>query len=257
MRVSAFDPSIRLRPFVRSISVMETEVSEGSAVLPSAGLMLGFRYAGSATLLGPDGVRPVASSGLVGVRNTLRRMQTSARGGIVVTAFTEIGAAQFFDQPLHEWFGGMIALDDVWSRAEFRELEERLAEARTAEARAWLVDAHLCRRLRAREPDSTVAAAVHAIRRTGGALRIAALAKELGISQDPLEKRFRRTVGASPKQLASILRFRRVVAGFARGQSLTSLAHEAGYCDQSHLVREFRSVTGEPPERFLKARTHC
>lgn len=257
MRTKAFDPSARLRPFVRAITVMETDEVEKSAVLPAAGLLMGFRYSGSATLLGHEGARPVANAGLVGVRNTLRQMQTSARGGIVVTAFTELGAAQFFDEPLHEWFGGMVALDDVWSRVEFRELEERLAEARSSEARVALVDGFLCRRLREREPDGTVAAAVRAIRRAGGALRIGALAKELGISQDPLEKRFRRVVGASPKQFANILRFRRVVSGYARGESLTSLAHDAGYCDQSHLVREFRAVTGEAPERFLSARTHC
>ena len=178
---------------------LETDAVEESAVLPGAGLMMGFRYSGSATLLGPDGARPVANAGLVGVRNTLRQMQTSARGGIVVTAFTELGAAQFFDQPLHEWFGGMIALGDVCARAEFRDVEERLGEARSSEARVALIDAFLCRRLRDREPDGTVAAAVRAIRRAGGALRIGALAKELGISQDPLEKRFRRAVGASPK----------------------------------------------------------
>jgi AraC-like DNA-binding protein len=257
MRISAFTPSVRLRPFVRSISVMETDAVEESAVLPASGLMLGFRYAGTATLFGPEGARRVANAGLVGVRNTLRRMQTSAHGGIVVAAFTELGAAQFFDQPLHEWFGGMIALDDVCARVEFREVEERLVDARTNPARVALVDRFLCGRLREREPDTTVAAAVQALRRAGGALRIGVLAKELGISQDPLEKRFRRAVGASPKQLASILRFRRVVSGYAQGETLTVLAHDAGYCDQSHLVREFRAVTGEAPERFLKARTHC
>lgn len=256
MRLTAFSPSERLRPYVRSISVMETDRVEASAVLPQPGLMLGFRYAGSATLFEAGGERRVADAGIVGVRNTLRRMQTSAGGGIVVIAFTELGAAQFFEQPLHEFFGGMIALDDVWSRAEFREIEERLGEARTNEARARLVDRYLCGRLRERTPDALVAAAVRAIERRGGALRIGALAKELGISQDPLEKRFRRVVGASPKQLASILRFRRVVEGYARGQALTDLAHEAGYFDQSHLIREFRAVTGEPPERFLKARAH-
>jgi AraC-like DNA-binding protein len=256
MRLAAFPPSERLRPYVRSISVMETDRAEASAVLPQPGLMLGFRYAGSATLFENGEARRVADAGIVGVRNTLRRMQTSAGGGIVVIAFTELGARVFFEQPLHEFFGGMIALDDVWPRAEFRELEERLGEARTNEARAHLVDRYLCGRLREQAPDPVVAAAVRSIQRRGGAIRIGALAKELGISQDPLEKRFRRVVGASPKQLASLLRFRRVVERYARGERLTTIAHEVGYFDQSHLIREFRAVTGESPERFLSARGH-
>jgi AraC-like DNA-binding protein len=88
-------------------------------------------------------------------------------------------------------------------------------------------------------------------------VRIRALAKELGTSQDPLEKRFRRVVGASPKQFAKIVRFLQVVRGFEGGRSLTELAHQAGYFDQPHLVRDFRAVTGEAPERFLRTREHC
>jgi transcriptional regulator GlxA family with amidase domain len=49
-------------------------------------------------------------------------------------------------------------------------------------------------------------AAVHALRAAHGALRIDQLAADLDISRDRLEKRFRRAVGCSPKQLAAIPR---------------------------------------------------
>jgi hypothetical protein len=45
-----------------------------------------------------------------------------------------------------------------------------------------------------------------AIEAEQGAIRIAPLARELGLSQDALEKRLRRAVGASPKQFASSCR---------------------------------------------------
>jgi methylphosphotriester-DNA--protein-cysteine methyltransferase len=253
-----FQPSARLAPFVRSIMVMEATEHSLHPVLPAPGLTLGIRYAGAAALLDEDGrATPLPSGGLVGMRTTLRRMQTFAGGGVVVAQFYPLGAAQFFDHPLHLFFGSIVPLADVSSPALLSEIEDRLASARSNEARAHLVDELLSRSLREREPDDLVRSAAEMIRRARGVVRIGALAKELGISQDPLEKRFRRVVGASPKQLASIARFREVVSGFERGEKLTALAHRAGYFDQSHLIREFRAFTGEAPEAFLRARKHC
>jgi AraC-like DNA-binding protein len=258
MVMTPFLPSERLAPFVRSISVMEATEPSLHPVLPATGLTLGIRYSGSAALVDDEGrAKPLPSGGLVGMRTTLRRMQTLPGGGVVVVQFNALGASQFFDHPLHLFFGDIVALADVSSPQLLREIEDRLASAPSNDARARLVDEFLCRSLREREPDGLVRAAISIIRRARGVVRIGALAKELGISQDPLEKRFRRVVGASPKQLASIARFREVVSGFERGEKLTSLAHRAGYFDQPHLIREFRAFTGEAPEAFLRARRHC
>jgi AraC-like DNA-binding protein len=255
---TAFEPSERLRPYVRSIVVMHTRDEATRPVLPAAGLMLGIRFAGSTALVsGDSSVKALASAGLAGMRTTLRRMRTSAGGGVVVAQFHELGAARFFDPSLHELFGSITPLSDIASRPLLAEIEERLAGAATHAARAGLVDEFLCRSFRERSDDALVREAARVIRRTHGVVRIGALARDLGISQDALEKRFRRVAGASPKQLASIARFRSVVAGFERGETLTALAHRAGYFDQSHLIREFRSFTGEAPEAFLSARLHC
>ena len=60
---------------------------------------------------------PCASAGLAGMRTTLRRMRTSASGGVVVAHFHELGAAHFFDVPLHELFGSITPLADLGCRA--------------------------------------------------------------------------------------------------------------------------------------------
>ena len=74
---------------------------------------------------------------------------------------------------------------------------------------------------------------------------------DLDLAQDSLEKRFRRAVGATPKQLATLLRLRGALRGYAPGASLTELALAAGYYDQSHFIRNVRAATGDAPRRFL------
>jgi len=83
------------------------------------------------------------------------------------------------------------------------------------------------------------------------------LARDLGVSQEVLEKRFRRRVGATPKQFASILRFRRAIAVHRPGRDLGSLALEAGYYDQAHFNRQFRFVTGSAPGALLTSEEYC
>jgi methylphosphotriester-DNA--protein-cysteine methyltransferase len=82
-------------------------------------------------------------------------------------------------------------------------------------------------------------------------------ARHLGLSHDPLEKRFRRAVGASPKQYASIIRLRRVVQALQSGVSFTRASIDAGYFDQAHFNRHFRAVTGEAPGRFFDSGVYC
>jgi AraC-like DNA-binding protein len=257
MRMIPFTPSERLAPYVRGITIVEANAASPSAPLPEPGLLLGIRFAGSARLLDNGMSTPLANSSVTGLRTTLRRLHTSAGGGIVVVAFRTLGAAHFFEEPLHELFGNVVGLADLAGGDSVAAIEERITEATTHATRIAIVDDYLVSRLRARAAEPIVAAAASALCGARGAVRIATLAKRLHVGQDGLEKRFRRAVGASPKQFASILRFRRLVAGYRAGSSLTTLAHEAGYFDQSHLIRDFRSFTGEPPERFLASGTYC
>jgi AraC-like DNA-binding protein len=105
-----------------------------------------------------------------------------------------------------------------------------------------------------------------------GSLRIAELAKETGYSQRHLDGLFRRWVGLPPKSYARIRRFQRVLAHLVRGTpepplqaagvAVTTRLHEPqwarlaaehGYCDQSHLVRDFRKFAGLSPTAYVAA----
>jgi len=98
---------------------------------------------------------------------------------------------------------------------------------------------------------------LHAICAAAGAIRVGQIARDLRVSQDTLEKRFRRVVGASPKQFASIVRLRRAVELSRETTTLTALAQDAGYYDQAHFIRDFRAVTGDAPGHFFLNASYC
>jgi AraC-like DNA-binding protein len=257
MRVSSFAPGRELAPYVRSIRVVETGAEVTRALLPETGIVLGLRFDGFACELDGEQARRLPRATLAGMRRSVRKMHTSANAGIVLAAFTELGAAAFFAEPLHEIFGATVELEQLVRRGDIGRAEERLAGAATHAERVAVMQQFLLAQRRSTGGDRLVSAAVGAIRAARGSIRVGELARELAISRDRLEKRFRRAVGASPKQLASILRLRHAVDLHQRGAKLTRLAVDAGYFDQSHFIREFRAFTGSAPQRFFQSVEHC
>jgi AcrR family transcriptional regulator/AraC-like DNA-binding protein len=191
---------------------------------------------------------------LSGMTSTARLLRTSAGGRIALAMFRPGSTAAFFGEPLHELFGRTAPLDDLLPRADAERATARVAEA-WDDARVAAVEALLLAQRRPAAPDAVVTAAVRALEESRGALPIHALARRVGVGQDPLEKRFRRVVGATPKQLASLFRLRHAIDSWKPGASLAELAQPAGYFDQSNFTRELRAVVGEPPGS-ISARRH-
>ncbi|HEX2204306.1 MAG TPA: helix-turn-helix domain-containing protein, partial [Longimicrobium sp.] len=96
------------------------------------------------------------------------------------------------------------------------------------------------------------AEAVRRIEASGGRVRVRELAQGLGVGERRLEQLFARQVGLSPKAMCRIARFRAAVALLQRDpeRAWTDVAYDRGFYDQSHLVHEFRALSGLAPGDF-------
>ncbi len=161
-------------------------------------------------------------------------------------------AYSLFRLPLHELADRAAPLEELLDEPH---LVERLHDADGWDARFDLLDAVLQRRLRAAPPPSAgVLFALRRLRETGGRVRIASLAAELGWSRKRIVARFREQVGLPPKTVARIMRFERAraLAEEAHAPDWALIAMECGYYDQSHMINEFRAVAGRTPETFFQ-----
>jgi AraC-like DNA-binding protein len=260
-------PSMALRPFVKRFEVVQSLTDRRHALLPDTSLVACFRLDGVAQIggigevkggKGAEGVGeastlPVAV--LSGLQGRARVVNHFAGSHVLLTVFTEAGAAAFLREPLDLLFNQTMPMESLMRPGRLNELRERLVEAGDFGRRAALLERFLLRRLGAGahdpSPDAVAGAAAAHIQRRHGAVRMERLAGAMGLSLSALERRFRRHVGTSPRRFASIVRMRHLLRLRKAGGNLTELALRAGYFDQSHFIHDFRRFTGQAPESFF------
>ena len=165
-----------------------------------------------------------------------------------------LAAGRLFGLPLHELAERQVPLESILDEPF---LAERLHDAETWDERFRLLDDVLATRLAESDPPPPeIAWAWTQLVETDGAVRIGDLARELGWSRKRIVARFREAVGLPPKRAARLLRFERARAlaesAMQPGPDWAWIAREAGYYDQSHLINDFRAVTGRTPETFFQ-----
>jgi AraC-like DNA-binding protein len=228
---------------IASISVSQTQ-SQTRTVLPGTSAVLGLQLRGQVRA----GETYLSSAGITGIQPTARRYEYIGETTSVLVRFSPQGAT-CLGVPASELFGRSVSLDEVLPVWRVRELQERIQE-NPAQA-VSLVGSFLAGLPFTRDRLITRAIAMLETFPEKDAL-VSEVARELGLSERQLERRFLQRVGMTPKRYTALHRFERTLALLGGVSSLTSAALDAGYYDQSHFIREFRRFAGTTPGRFLR-----
>lgn len=74
----------------------------------------------------------------------------------------------------------------------------------------------------------------------------------VGIHKSTLEKNFKHSTGYTPKEYSRIIRFNFLLNRVLfSSMNLTESSYEMGYFDQSHMIRDFKKMTGTTPTDFI------
>ncbi len=82
------------------------------------------------------------------------------------------------------------------------------------------------------------------------------IAQQAGMSRQHITRMFDRHIGRTPSAFRKVARFRKAlqnrVQNLKAQKSLTGLTYESLFYDQSHLIKDFHSLTGMTPKQFFK-----
>ena len=250
LKVERHIPAATLQPFIKDYLFIENESDMENRILPDTSIVLSVRYRGHISL-DENNLPGVVLSGL---RRSPKDIHYAGASGNLLVRFTPGGAAAFFSEPLSEWADQTVPATFLKNYADINQLSDRLAACPTKEEKIVRLEKVLMPKLINARPDPLIVCATQKIRAAGGLLPIRQLTRELYISQDAFEKRFRQVVGSSPKHFSDIIRFRNAISTHSTTNSLTATALAAGYYDQAHFIKAFRSFTGQPPGQFFRER---
>jgi AraC-like DNA-binding protein len=138
-------------------------------------------------------------------------------------------------------------------------LKEQVVNARTNDLRVQLIGEYLITRVKmisARE--NGLHAGIREIVRSNGGVSIDDLVQRVGISARQFDRKFLPIAGIPPKTFARLVRFQSTLqlSNKMSIRNLTELAMNAGYCDQSHFIREFKEFSGLVPSAYFKMKNH-
>lgn len=221
-------------------------------VYPDVACVLGIQLTGRLEELIDGTPRPLRPTGITGLHQRPKAFRRSADCLTVLVRLDPLATGQILRVPAGELAGASLALDDLLGAGAVGDLDERIRGV-DGQWLAVLTD-WLRRRLVGQAPDPVLSAALSTIRAACGQVTVRNLSRDLNISERQLERRFTLAIGVSPKRFAAIVRFRAAVAA-AGARSLADVAQVAGYYDQSHFIREFRTLTGHPPRDLLAGPT--
>jgi len=165
-------------------------------------------------------------------------------------------AVYFLNEEMWEFNDQIADLRDLLG-APVRALHSRLRETSELNKRIQLIENFLTSRLSIKERRlnnnniSMIGQIIKEMQLNDTPDHVETIANRHNISSRYLRKLFLQYTGVTPKLYNKINRFQHSLQLISESQSsLTSIAYEAGYADQSHFIRDFKSFTGFPPSAY-------
>jgi len=193
-----------------------------------------------------------------GVQRQRGSQVLEGRGIVLGVMFQAGGFAPFLDGPL-------TAITDV-SQPFVKlfgpagaELEATVVDALAADALSPAIEAiegfFAERAPTTPHPGEDLSRAVELAAADPTMVRVADLARAVGVGERQLQRLFAEHVGVNPKWVIRRYRLYEAADAAAKGGDVNwaRLAADLGYSDQAHLTREFTKAIGVPPDRYARA----
>jgi AraC-like DNA-binding protein len=250
-------PSLPLLPYVRHYEYREILSEDRVAIRPLPARpeqLLQFHLLGRFEVFDYRSGKPfLAPPAVVVGPQTWRVADLLLKGKLVVfvIVFQPTGFHRLFGLPMPELTDRAYEASDVIG-VDVKLLHDRLRESTSLREMACLTETFLLPRLAA--PFHAVQSAAAGILKCRGQISLNLLARSSGLGQRQFERKFTEQVGVPPKLYSRIVRLNYALQLKETRPDLswTDVTYEAGYFDQTHLVKDFKSLAGETPSKFLR-----
>ena len=255
MKYQTIPPSPKLAPYIRCFWIYEDEASTAEPYIYRAYANgcpeLVFHYQSTFDQIIDGKTERSFAAGIHAQARKPTRFVVHQNWGIFGCYLYPFALPRLFSFPANDFTDREIDFRSVLGR-EGKDLEEKMLTAGGNDSRLQILSQFLEKRLAAdRKEVPLVFASIGHIIRSRGLVNVRELARENFLSDRQFERKFKEFSGFSPKLFARISRFQAALTEYGSGKSLTAIAYDCGYYDQSHFINDFKEFSGYNPGLFF------
>lgn len=245
-------PSELLRPYVKQYWFLAIDNAERSSqrYIPSGCAMLSFHRGDPIYSSLHQEIQP--RSGLCGQSVNYTDAIYSGNLNLIAIVFQSVAARAIFGIPLNHIRDKNIDIE-LLGDIHLLDLDKRLMETNNNYQCVFLIEQYLLKKLYgfASERFDRMNTVIQSINE--GQNDISELSQLACLGYKQFKRVFAEYTGLNPKEFLQIARFRKTLQSLHSGSQicLSQLACDWGYCDKSHLIKEFKSFTGYTPKEYL------
>lgn len=247
-------PSVSLQPYIQCYWQIQSELSLASPLTelmhPDGGLGMILNFGSDLVYEG----KAIDADGFMdGIHTKTRQMTMAGRIDAIGIRFNPGGASRFFSAPLSDISNLTLNLNDL-ALNQFMERCQEEKETNLEGDILKFVDSLLLKmQTEPRRTDLLVQTVINRIKASRGTISIGDAIIDIGKSCRQIERLFKGHIGMTPKRYARIIRVEnaRYLLKNNTNQSCTEIGELAGFYDQAHFIREFKSIVDMPPMKYL------
>lgn len=212
-----------------------------------------FHYGGKFNEIQTDNtVKSTFQTGIHGQTNKIRRFTALHSCGIFGVMLQPYAIQILFGISATEIKNELVDLSLLLGQSG-KDISEKVLLAKDNFSRKVLIENYLTSLLRNEIKEAEIINAIHRISFAKGNVNINSISKQACLSQRQFERKFKELTGFTPKSFSRLVRFKSIVDSYQKKWlTLTELAHDFGYYDQSHFIQEFKEFTGYNPKMYFE-----
>lgn len=245
-------PSSLLAPYVKNYWLLRI-VGESASLqrtVPTGMMSLIFHRGNRLLSIHENELHPRAF--LSGHEKTFADLEYTGQINMISVVFRPVGVRAFFDLPIITTNNLRLTAGDLEDKELFA-LENSLTSTEDDRLCILMIEQFLLKRL-TRLAEYNLKRIETTVRLINlGQTDITTLADAACLSQKQFNRIFSEYIGSNPKEFSRTIRFQRALHILETQPqiSFTALAYECGYFDQSHLIKEFRALSGYTPTEYI------
>lgn len=254
--IESIEPIKILSKYIKNYFIVETDSEidylPKERVYPSGYATMVFHYGSPSKFRKKNSSKYIEPNLVIcGQQTNYYDLSLSGKTGMILIVFRPHGVKSFFNFPITELLNENLSLQDLAVNGAV-ELEDKLFNSPNNKQRVIHLENFFIKRLIPNNEFKRVEHAVKIIENSKGKIKAQDIAHEVCLGIKQFERTFSKYVGVNPKKFASIIRFQNVLQINSKDKrTLSQIAVDNGYYDQSHFIHDFKSLTGLTPKAFF------